>query len=98
MVQLVLNQSVVKFGSVDKVKGLAEVRHAGFADSELFPKAPQRGLAVGLAFALVAAAGVGPEQRGMVLGGCTLLKQGFALVVEQKDGKGTVKESALVGR
>jgi hypothetical protein len=47
----------------------------------------------GLVFALVAAAGIRPKQRRMVFGRGALLEQGFSAFVEQKHGKGTVKES-----
>jgi hypothetical protein len=93
MVELVLNQAVVKFCPINKVKRLAEVMEFLALDSQFFAKAPGCRLKIGFSLSLVAAAGVSPEQGRVVLAGSSLLEQGLAFGVDQKDREGTVKKS-----
>jgi hypothetical protein len=62
-------------------------------DSQFFAKAPGCRLKIGFSLSLVAAAGVSPEQGRVVLAGSSLLEQGLAFGVDQKDREGTVKKS-----
>jgi hypothetical protein len=82
VVKLVFGEAVVKFRSVNKVKGVPKVRQFCGVHSQLFAKTAGCGLEVRFAFTLVAAAGIGPEQRRVVLARRTLLKQGFSALIE----------------
>jgi len=60
MVELVLNQAVVKFCPINKVKRLAKIMQFIAVDSQFFAQAPFCRLKIRFSLALVAAAGVGP--------------------------------------
>jgi hypothetical protein len=93
MVELVLNQAVVKFCPINKVKRLAKLIQFRAIYSQFFTKASCRRFKIGFSLALVAAAGVGPQQGGMVFTCGSLLEQGFTFRVYQKDREGAVKKS-----
>ncbi len=92
VVEFVFGKPVVERRFVDKVEQFGQF---GF-EPHFFKQASPARLDVAFALALVAAAGIGPEQRRMVFVVRALLEHDFILVVEDKDRKRPVQHCFLV--
>ena len=87
MVELVLNETQSYRCLIDKGEHLLHFT----GDAHLFQQSAGSGLFHGLAVTRVAAAGVGPQSRGVVFGKSSLLEQQFAFAVEDEYGEGAVE-------
>ena len=87
VVELMLSESLHHVGLVDEAECLFEVAlHAHLLHQTAFG-----GLFERLAVTRMAAAGVGPQSRGVIFGERTLLEQHLAFAVEDENREGTVQ-------
>jgi hypothetical protein len=93
MVELVLDKTAPNLGGIGETENLPKWA----VETHFVLESPVRGIQHGLPDQWMAAAGVGPEIRGVIFTGRSTLQQQFKVVIEHEDGKGTMQQATPVG-
>jgi hypothetical protein len=92
MIEFMFGQAVVEWRFVNEMEQFGEFGR----ETHFFEQSAFSGFGVGFAFALVAAAGIGPQQRRMVFVVRALLQHDLVVVFENKYRKRPVQNGFLV--